>query len=201
MTDISIHNTEQEGECCSSEKSRVGLSVPRNTIGVNKLLVPVSEFVRSEVSRGCWPGFWNLIDVVGHTVVHVTVGTVNAHTDILEVFRDNPSFSTEHTTHVCLEHVEGVVNSLFAENNPSPTLSVLGEHLAETEASVLILQEDGTRINKFLCVLSQHTVDRGGIVHIGERVTVSKEGITDLLEFGLNGEGLEEDDEDTLLNQ
>mmetsp|Transcript_2378 Transcript_2378/g.3612 ORF Transcript_2378/g.3612 Transcript_2378/m.3612 type:complete len:375 (+) Transcript_2378:1082-2206(+) len=201
VTDVSVHNTEQEGECCGSEESGVGLSIPGNTIGVNKLLVTVSELVCGKMSGRSGPGLRNLIHVVGHAVVHVNVGAVHAHADVLKVFRDNPSLATKHSTNVGLEHVEGVVNSLLTENNPRPTFGVLGEHLAETEASVLILEKDGARINKFLGVLSQHTVDSGGIVHIGERVTVSEESITDLLELGLNGEGLEEDNEDTLLNQ
>ena len=119
----------------------------------------------------------------------------------IEGFGNDPTFTAEHARNVGLEHVQRVVNCLLAKDNPRPAFSVLGQHLAQTEASVLVLQKDSAGIDKLLCVFGEHLVDGRSIVHVGERVTVGTEGIADLLELGLDGLGLVKDDEDRLLNQ
>jgi len=78
---------------------------------------------------------------------------------------------------------------------------VLGEHLAEAEPRVLILEQDGAGIDQLLGVLREHAVDRGGVVHIRQGVAVGEERVADLLELGLDRDGLEEDDEDALLDE
>jgi hypothetical protein len=85
--------------------------------------------------------------------------TLDGLANRFESLGNNPAFTTEHTRDVSLEHVEGMVNSL-AKDDPSPAFSVLGQQLAKTVASVLILQKDSARVNKFLRILSQHLVDR-----------------------------------------
>mmetsp|Transcript_18832 Transcript_18832/g.23721 ORF Transcript_18832/g.23721 Transcript_18832/m.23721 type:complete len:321 (-) Transcript_18832:174-1136(-) len=125
----------------------------------------------------------------------------NTHLSLVQRISNNPSFSTEHTGDVRFEHVEGVVNSLLLDYNPSPTLGLLGQNLAEAVSRILVLEKNSARINELLCVLSQHTVNGRAIVHVWERVTVCHESITDLLQLGLNGGRLVEDDEDRLLNE
>mmetsp|Transcript_16339 Transcript_16339/g.29734 ORF Transcript_16339/g.29734 Transcript_16339/m.29734 type:complete len:295 (+) Transcript_16339:1691-2575(+) len=129
------------------------------------------------------------------------MGLVDTVANFVNVFGNDPSLSTEHTTDITLEHVEGVVDSLLLEDNPGPPLGVLGEHLAKPEASVLILEQDSTRVNEFLGVLSEHTVSGRCIVHVRETVTVGSKGVADLLELGLNTERLVKDDEYALFHK
>lgn len=60
-------------------------------------------------------------------------------------------------------------------------------------SSVLILQKNGSGVNKLLGVLREHFVNRCGIIHIGKTVTVGLESIADLLELELDTLGLVED--------
>ena len=90
-----------------------------------------------------------------------------------------------------------MIDRLFSEDNPRPALRVLGKKLAKTEAGVLILEENGARIDEFLSVLSQHLVNGRGIIHIRERVAVCSEGIADPLEFAFDRLRLVKDNEDT----
>jgi hypothetical protein len=127
--------------------------------------------------------------------------TLDSLTNRFECIGNNPSVTTEHTRDVGVEHVEGMVNGLLAEDDPSLAFSVIGQQLAKTVASILILPENGPRVNKFLCVLSQHLVDGSGIVHVGKRITMGREGVADLLELGLDTFTVVKDGKDRLLEQ
>ena len=196
VTDISVHHPKQERECGSSEESRVGLPITGDSISVYKFLVAVGELVGSKVSGGSRPWLGHMVHQGRHGQVHVGVSTFHSLADGIKGFRNNPTFSSEHSRDIRLEHVEGVVDSLFAEHNPSPTFSVLGQELAETVAGVLIFQQDSAAIDQFLSIFSQHGIHGRGIVHVRKRVSVSRESIADLLELGFNGLRLVEDDED-----
>jgi hypothetical protein len=201
VTNISVHNSEEEWESGSRKEGRVGLPITWNTVGVDKLLVTVGKLVCHEMGRRGRPWLRDMVNEGRHCHIHVSVGLVDGDTDIIDTVSDNPTFTTEHTRNVVLELVEGVIDGLFAEDQPSPLFSALGEDLAKTEAGVLILEEDSAGVDKFLGVLGQHTVDSRGVVHVRERVTVGIESITDLLELGLDRKRLVEDDEDTLLDK
>mmetsp|Transcript_15497 Transcript_15497/g.35701 ORF Transcript_15497/g.35701 Transcript_15497/m.35701 type:complete len:207 (-) Transcript_15497:485-1105(-) len=84
---------------------------------------------------------------------------------------------------------------------PSPTFAVLGEHLAETVASILVLQKNGARINEFLGVLCKHLVNGFSVIHVRKTVSVSLESITDLLQLDFDRIGFVKDDEDGLLRE
>mmetsp|Transcript_23169 Transcript_23169/g.54823 ORF Transcript_23169/g.54823 Transcript_23169/m.54823 type:complete len:609 (+) Transcript_23169:149-1975(+) len=195
VTNITVHNTKKKGKRGSCEEGGVCFSITRDTVSVDKLLVTVGELVCAKVSGRCWPRLGNVIDQTRHGQVHIAMGPFDGLTDGIERFRHNPSFSAEHTRDISLEHVEGVVYSLFAKDNPSPAFSVLGQQLAKAITSVLILQQNGSAIHEFLGVFRQHLVHRRGIVHVGERVAVGGEGVTNLLKLGFNGLGLVENDE------
>ena len=94
-----------------------------------------------------------------------------------------------------------MVDGLLPDDDPGPALGVAGEHLAEAEAGVLVFQEDGAGVDELLGVLGEQAVDGGGVVHVGEGVAMGVEGVTDLLELVLDGDGLVEDDEDALLDE
>mmetsp|Transcript_30639 Transcript_30639/g.52321 ORF Transcript_30639/g.52321 Transcript_30639/m.52321 type:complete len:468 (+) Transcript_30639:1438-2841(+) len=201
MSNVTIHNTKQEWERGSSKQGRVRLPITGNTISVHKLLVAIGKLVRGKVSGRCGPRLGYLVHMAGHVVIHVAVSTVHTGSNILKRFGNDPSLPTEHTRDIRLEHVEGVVDRLLAEDNPRPALSVLGEHLAETEAGVLILEEDSTRIHEFLGVLGEHTIDCRSIIHVRQRVAMRKESIADLLQLSFNAQRLEEHNENAFLNQ
>ena len=201
VTNISIHHTKQKGKRGRSEQGWIGFPIPRNTISIHELLIPISKLIRREVGRRRRPRLGHLIHMTGHILIHITVGAIDTHADILKLFGNDPSFSAEHAGNIGLEHVEGMVDGLFAEDNPSPTFSVLGEHLTETESSILVLEEDGTRVHQLLSVFSEHPVNGGGIVHIRKGVTMGEKGIANLLQLGLNGEGFEKDNKDAFFNE
>mmetsp|Transcript_17038 Transcript_17038/g.30848 ORF Transcript_17038/g.30848 Transcript_17038/m.30848 type:complete len:322 (+) Transcript_17038:774-1739(+) len=201
MTDISVHDSKEKGESCCRKEGRVGLSITRNTVRIDKLLVSVGKLVGGKVCGRSWPRLGNVIDKTGHGHVHVGVRTVDSVANFIKALGNDPTFTTKHTGHISLEHVERMVDTLFAKNNPSPLFSMLGQHLAKTEASILILEKDGTRINKLLSILSQHGIHGRGIVHVGKRVTVGTKGIANLLELDFNGGRLEKDNENALFNK
>mmetsp|Transcript_328 Transcript_328/g.528 ORF Transcript_328/g.528 Transcript_328/m.528 type:complete len:457 (-) Transcript_328:100-1470(-) len=126
VSNVAVHDPEQEGESRRREQGGVGLPVPWNTIRVDKLLVPVGELVRRKVRGRRRPRLGHLIHVRRHVVIHVAVGAVHRGADVLEGFRDDPSLSAEHARDVRLEHVEGVVDRLLAEDDPRPAFRVLG---------------------------------------------------------------------------
>ena len=198
VADISVHDTEEEGEGSSGEEGGVGLPIPGNTVGVDELLVAVGELVGGEVGGRGRPGLGDLLDVGGHVGVHAGVGTSDGLADVGGRLGDDPSLATEHARDVGLEHVEGVVDGLLADDDPGPALGVAGEHLAQAEAGVLVLEKDGAGVDKLLGILGEHAIDGRGVVHVGEGVAMSIEGVADLLELGLDGDGLVEDDEDAL---
>mmetsp|Transcript_4608 Transcript_4608/g.6982 ORF Transcript_4608/g.6982 Transcript_4608/m.6982 type:complete len:235 (+) Transcript_4608:1105-1809(+) len=130
VSNISIHDSEKKWESSSSEKSGVRLTIPGNTVSVDKLLVSISELIGGEVSRRSRPGLGNLVDKRRLSEVHVCVSTSNTHLCLIQVLSDNPSLSTEHTSNIRLEHVQGVVDCLLANSDPRPLLNVLGKNLA-----------------------------------------------------------------------
>mmetsp|Transcript_17252 Transcript_17252/g.37749 ORF Transcript_17252/g.37749 Transcript_17252/m.37749 type:complete len:245 (+) Transcript_17252:1509-2243(+) len=201
MTNIPVHNSEKEWESCRSEKRGVSFSITWDTVRVHELLVSVCELVSHKVRRRSRPRLGNVIDKTGHRHVHVGVSFLYTQFDLFEVFGNDPAFSTEHTRDISLEHVERVVNGFLFQDVPSPTFAVLSQHLAEAVASILVLQKDGTRINEFLCILGKHFVNGFGIIHVRKTVSVSLEGVTDLLEFDFNGIRLIENDEYRLLSK
>jgi len=201
VADISVHNTEEEGEGGSGEEGGVGLPITGNTVGVDELLVAVRELVGGEVGGRGRPGLGDLLDVGGHVGVHAGVGPGDGLADLGGRLGDDPTLAAEHAGHVGLEHVEGVVDGLLTDDDPGPALGVAGEHLAQAEAGVLVLEEDGAGVDELLGILGEHAVDGRGIVHVGEGVAMSVEGVADLLELGLDGDGLVEDDEDALLDE
>mmetsp|Transcript_54874 Transcript_54874/g.116580 ORF Transcript_54874/g.116580 Transcript_54874/m.116580 type:complete len:352 (-) Transcript_54874:753-1808(-) len=199
MTNVAIHDPEQEREGGSREQSRIGLSVARNAVRVDKLLVPVGELVGGKVRGGRGPRLCHLVHVAGHVMVHIAVGAVHRGADVLEGLGDDPALTAEHARDVSLEHVEGVVDGLLAEDNPCPALRVLGEHLTEAETGVLILEEDGAGVDELLRIFGEHAINGGCIVHVREGVAMREERVANLLELCLNAERLEEDDEHALL--
>jgi len=52
MSNITIHDTEEEGEGHDSEERRVGLAIAGNTVGVHKFLEGCGELVGFDVGRG-----------------------------------------------------------------------------------------------------------------------------------------------------
>mmetsp|Transcript_17573 Transcript_17573/g.30990 ORF Transcript_17573/g.30990 Transcript_17573/m.30990 type:complete len:734 (+) Transcript_17573:515-2716(+) len=201
VSNVTVHDTKQERKGCSGEQRRIGFSVPRNTVRVDKLLITISELVRGKVRGKSRPRLGHLIHMTRHILIHVTMRTIHTRPHILKRFGNDPPLPTEHTRHIRLEHVEGVVDGLFPEDDPRPAFRVLGEHLAEAEARVLVLEEDGAGVDEFLGVLGEHAIDGRGIIHIRQRVAMRKKGITNLLELGLNTERLEKHDKHALLNE
>mmetsp|Transcript_16910 Transcript_16910/g.31635 ORF Transcript_16910/g.31635 Transcript_16910/m.31635 type:complete len:316 (-) Transcript_16910:486-1433(-) len=201
MTNIAIHHTEEEWESGSSEQRRVRLTIPRNTICVDKLLVTVGKLVGGEVRWGGWPRFGNLVNETGHGHVHVGMSTVDTVTARFNGISNNPALASQHTRDVSLEHVERMIDCLLAKDNPRPPFAVLGEHLAQAKASVLILEQHSTGVNELLGVLREHAVNRRGIIHVRKRIPVSTKGVTDVLELLFNRHRLVEDDEHTLLHK
>ena len=65
MTNISVHDTEKEGEGCCREESRVGLPITWNTVRVDELLVSVGELVGMKVRRRRRPGLRNKVHKTG----------------------------------------------------------------------------------------------------------------------------------------
>ena len=49
VSNVTVHDIKQERKGCGGEQCRIGFSVPRNTIRVNKLLVTISELVHGKV--------------------------------------------------------------------------------------------------------------------------------------------------------
>mmetsp|Transcript_25713 Transcript_25713/g.71848 ORF Transcript_25713/g.71848 Transcript_25713/m.71848 type:complete len:783 (-) Transcript_25713:14-2362(-) len=201
VTDITVHDSEKERESGGGEKGWVGLPITWDTVGVHELLVSVRELVGHVVGWWRWPRLRDVVHKTWHGHVHVGVGSLDGVLDLVEVLGDDPSLSAEHSGNVSLELVEGVVDRLLADDDPSPALGVLGKHLAETVSRVLVLQQDGAGIDQLLGVLGEHGLDGRRIVHVGEAVSVGLEGVADLLELGLDAFGLVEDDEHALLNE
>mmetsp|Transcript_27206 Transcript_27206/g.48312 ORF Transcript_27206/g.48312 Transcript_27206/m.48312 type:complete len:457 (-) Transcript_27206:29-1399(-) len=201
MANISVHNTKKEREGCCSEQGRVGFSVSRDTISIHKLLISISELIGDKVGGRGRPRLSDMVHQTRHCHVHVDMSLFDGLLDFFQVFSNNPTFTTKHSRDISLEHVQRVVDGLFFQDNPCPALGMLGKHLAQTVSGVLVLQEDGSRVNQLLCILREHAVNRSRIIHVWETVSVSLEGITDLLELGLNRFGLVKDDEYTLLQE
>ncbi len=201
VSNITIHNSEEEWESGSGKQGRVGFSITRNTVRVDKLLVSICELVGHKVGRRSRPRLRDVVDKTWHGHVHVGVSFLDGKLNLFEVLANDPSFSAEHARDISLEHVKGVVNSLLLQDVPSPTFAVLRKHLAESVTGILILQKDSSRVDELLGVVSQHVIDRFGIVHIRETVPVSLESVTNLLELDFNGFGLVEDDENRLLGE
>mmetsp|Transcript_11891 Transcript_11891/g.24589 ORF Transcript_11891/g.24589 Transcript_11891/m.24589 type:complete len:252 (-) Transcript_11891:373-1128(-) len=147
VTDITVHDTEEEGEGGGCEEGGVGLSITGNTVRVHELLVTVGELVGGEMGGRSRPGLGDLVNVRGHVGVHAGMRTSDGVTELGGRFGDHPTLATEHAGNVRLEHVERVVDGLLADDDPCPALGVTGEHLAKTETSVLILEKDGARVD------------------------------------------------------
>mmetsp|Transcript_27436 Transcript_27436/g.38604 ORF Transcript_27436/g.38604 Transcript_27436/m.38604 type:complete len:279 (-) Transcript_27436:356-1192(-) len=140
-----------------------------------------------------------MVDKGRHGQIHIGMSLIHRLPHFVDGFSNNPTFTTEHTADISLELIQRMVDGLLTKNSPCPTFSMLGKHLTQTETGILILKKNGTGIDKLLSVFGKHAIHSGGIIHIRKRVTVSREGITDLLELVLNRDRLVEDDEDTLL--
>ena len=82
VTDVSVHDPEEEGEGGGGEEGGVSLPVPGNSVGVDELLVAVRELVGGEVGGGGGPGLGDLVDVGGHVLVHVGVGADDGLADL-----------------------------------------------------------------------------------------------------------------------
>mmetsp|Transcript_36289 Transcript_36289/g.87908 ORF Transcript_36289/g.87908 Transcript_36289/m.87908 type:complete len:340 (-) Transcript_36289:269-1288(-) len=200
MTNISIHDTKQKWESCGCEKCWVCLPITWNTIRVDKFLVSIGEFVRHKVCWWRWPRLRDIVHNTLHGDAHIGVCLFNHLTDLLPLFSNDPSFSSEDTRNISLEHVQRVIHSLFPKHNPCPSLGVASEQLAHSESSGLVSKQDRSRIDKFLRVFCQHLVNLGIIVHIRETVAIRTESITYLNQLGFNNRTLVEDDENRLFN-
>mmetsp|Transcript_30324 Transcript_30324/g.44288 ORF Transcript_30324/g.44288 Transcript_30324/m.44288 type:complete len:246 (-) Transcript_30324:619-1356(-) len=200
MSNISVHDTKEEGKGGGCEESRVGLTIPGDTIRVDKLLVTIGELVGGKVRRRSRPRFGHLINVTGHIHVHIRVSAVDGITHIVSVFCNDPTFTTEHTRYIRFEHVEGVVDGLLTEDGPCPLVNRSGKQLTKTETSILILQKNSAGIHKLLGILREHTIHRRSIVHIRKRIAMSRKCITNSLQLCLDTQRFVKDNKDTLLN-
>mmetsp|Transcript_17802 Transcript_17802/g.27494 ORF Transcript_17802/g.27494 Transcript_17802/m.27494 type:complete len:385 (+) Transcript_17802:1625-2779(+) len=140
-----------------------------------------------------------MVDKGRHRHIHVGMSLVDRLPHFIDRFGNNPTFTTKHTTDISLKLVQGMVDGLLAKDSPCPTFSVLGKHLTQTEPGVLILKKNSTGVNKLLSILGKHAIHSGGIIHVRKRITVSREGIADLLQFVLDRDRLVKNDKDTLL--
>mmetsp|Transcript_15406 Transcript_15406/g.31584 ORF Transcript_15406/g.31584 Transcript_15406/m.31584 type:complete len:724 (-) Transcript_15406:68-2239(-) len=199
VADVSVHDTEQEGKGSGRKERRVRLSVTGNPVGVDEFLVGVGELVGDKVRGGGHrPRLREGFHQGRNRLVHAGVGPVDRVDGVHLVFRNDPSLSPQHPGDVRLEHVHGVVDRLFLEDNPGPLLAVLGELLADLVPGFAVLQEDRSRIDELSLVFFHQFVDRVRVFHVGQVVPVRQKGVADPLELGPDRRRLVKDEKDGL---
>ena len=72
--------------------------------------------------------------------VHVGMSTTNGHLNLINVLSNDPTLGTKHTSNIRLEHVQGVIDCLLSDGDPSPYFYVLCKDLAELVTCILILR-------------------------------------------------------------
>mmetsp|Transcript_18150 Transcript_18150/g.53039 ORF Transcript_18150/g.53039 Transcript_18150/m.53039 type:complete len:323 (-) Transcript_18150:463-1431(-) len=130
-----------------------------------------------------------------HAMVHVGVGAVQRPADPVEKGFHNPTLGSEHAVDVRLEHVQGMVDSLFPSHPPRPLEDVLGQDAAELESLLVILLANKTGLFHLLGVLLHQLSHRVLVVQIGELVGPGTKGVTDPAQLGLDRGSLVHDEE------
>mmetsp|Transcript_11663 Transcript_11663/g.23707 ORF Transcript_11663/g.23707 Transcript_11663/m.23707 type:complete len:519 (+) Transcript_11663:133-1689(+) len=105
VTNITVHDPKKERESSGRKEGGVRLAITRNTVGVDKFLVPIGELVRDKVSGRSRPWLGNLIHQRWHGEIHVGVCAFNRFANSIEGFGNDPTFATKHTGNIRLEHV------------------------------------------------------------------------------------------------
>mmetsp|Transcript_79796 Transcript_79796/g.258536 ORF Transcript_79796/g.258536 Transcript_79796/m.258536 type:complete len:502 (-) Transcript_79796:161-1666(-) len=119
MTDVPVHNPEQEGKGHDREERRVGLTIVRQAIGVNQILENLSEFVLADVGGRALLGLRAMRDE--HRGVRACLRAAEADeqgADLLFLALRVPAVRAE--VHVALEEVQSRIERLllFAEQAP-----------------------------------------------------------------------------------